>query len=569
MSVFPSTGWKGADLLAPSRESATLDNALPRVTTPTPTDSAYNSAGGGWLIVDGPTPPAAYAEYPSVRHAHVGDHWFELLHILPRRIDLGNILTAIVIQLDLYNAHRYESQTIDQFINNAGAGVEISDLPALPYTLPPQRSLLMTLEISTDGPSIIDATLDFDTSEPYLLSIPITGTRVVMFPFEPEAPVVERLEFLTDVLLHKDGTEQRIAVRKAPRQTWDLTFLRDDGRERQAMDNMLFDWQSRVFGMPVWVEPTFLTANATAGDTTITVEDTTLSDYREGGIAIVFESETKFDALEIESVTDTTIEFASPLQNSYSSREWIRVMPIRTVVTTQPAQEKKYAVNLAELRLTMRVLDNDADLSDTDGWPTYNDKVLLSDPNAIDRTLDGSIERRITIFDSSSGAFSIASPWDRARHGSAKTFLTRSRTALWAVRKLLHALKGRQVSFYLPTFTHDVTLADTYISGAAALTVANAGYARFVQDRSPKVDLWIRLLDGTEYTRTIVGSSEVDSETEQLTLSASIGQNIAPSDVEMISFLEKVRIDTDEIVIQHTTANGDAKIGFPVMSVLE
>lgn len=522
----------------------------------------------GQLISAEIVPPPVYAEVQSTKTESIGDNWFDRLHIIPRRIDAGNILTVQTRVLDLFNAFIYESHDLEQFINNAGAGTEITDLPSLPYTIPPQSSLLLTLQVTPDGAPTVNTTLDFDTDEPYLLSIPITGTRIVMFPFEPEAPLVERLLFLTDVMEAVDGTEQRVSLRLAPRQEFDLKLVREDGPERQRLDFLLFDWQSRVFGLPIWTEPSYLTLAATSGDTVVNVDDTSLGDFRADGLAIIFESEDKFDALEVDSVGPTSVTFKTPILNNYDAGT--RVMPLRTAITSGPAREKKYAVNLAQFDLTMRVLDNTTDLGSTSGWPTYNGKVLLSDPNAIEVTLDGNIERQITVFDSAGvGKFSQASTWNRARHGSAKTFITRTRAGLWAVRRLLHALRGRQVSFYLPTFTKDISLATTYTSGGASLTIYNVGYSRYAKQRTPKVDIRVVLKSGTIYTRTITNSSEVDAVTEQLTLSSSIAQTFTADEVERIEFLEKVRIDNEDITIEHRSSNGEAKIAFPVKVVLE
>lgn len=546
-----------------------VSGTVPRAENPVPTllIATWTMNEEAQLIAAVPVPPDPYAEFLSHEVLSLGVNWFNMLHILPRRIDAGNILTTQVRTLDIFNAFLYESHDLEAFINNAGAGTNITDLPSLPYSIPPLKSLLLTLEITPDGAPTINTTLDFDTDEPYMLSIPITGTRVVMFPYEPEAPLTERLLFLTDVLESIDGTEQRVSLRKAPRQEFIMKLVREDGPERQKIDMLAFDWTSRVFGIPLWTQPSFLTGAATAGQSSVNVDDTTLGEFRADGLAIVYESEDKFDALEVLSVGSTVVNFKSPLLNNYSVGA--RVMPLRTAVTSVPVKERKYAVNLAEFEITMRVLDNDVDLSDVTGWPTYNSKVLLSDPNAIDTTLDGDIARSITVFDNEAGKFSQDSTWNRARHGSAKTFITRNRSGLWSVRKLLHALRGKQVSFYLPTFTKDVTLAVAYASGDPAITIVNVGYARYAKQRTPKLDMRIILTNGTIFTRTVSSSAEVDPATEQLTLSTSIGQNITPAQVARIEFLEKVRIDNEEITIEHQDANGTAKVGFPVRVVLE
>jgi hypothetical protein len=578
MSSFPSTSPDVLTRFLTNRfllpHTPDLDEPLGKMTVgkPATTLSAITLPGQAAILSsNAPTPAPVFASFATPGQstvAGIGDNWFNRLHIIPRTLVLGNILTTITRQIDIYNAYLFEPHDINAFINNAGAGTSITNLPTLPYSIPPQESLLLTLEVTPDGAPTINSTLDFSTDEPYLLSIPIQGTRIVMFPFEPEAPLTERILFLTDILEAKDGTEQRVSLRLAPRQEFDLKLLREDGPERQKIDFLMFDWQSRVFGLPIWTEPSYVTSPITAGQTSVNVDDTTLGDFRADGLAIIYESEDKFDALEVQSVGPTTVNFKTPIQGNYDTG--VRVMPLRTAITSQPAQEKKYAVNLAEFNITMRVLDNNVDLSSTGGWPTYNGKVLLSDPNAIEGTLDGNIERQITVFDSAGvGKFSQNSTWNRAKHASAKTFITRTRSGLWSVRRLLHALRGSQVSFYLPTFTKDVTLATTYLSGSSALTIVNVGYAKYAKQRTPKLDIRVVLKSGTIFTRTVTNSAEIDTLTEQLTLSATIGQNITPNDVERIEFLEKVRVDNEEIVIEHRSSNGEAKVGFPVKVVLE
>lgn len=147
---------------------------VPRANKPIPTTllATWTVNEEAQLIAAVPVPPDPYAEFETYEVLSLGLNWFDMLHILPRRIDAGNILTTQVRTLDIYNAFLYEEHDLEAFINNAGAGTNITDLPSLPYSIPPLKSLLMTLEITPDGAPTINTTLDFDTDEPYLLSIP-------------------------------------------------------------------------------------------------------------------------------------------------------------------------------------------------------------------------------------------------------------------------------------------------------------------------------------------------------------------------------------------------------------
>lgn len=516
--------------------------------------------------IDAPSPaPIPFGAFLGDVENHPRDDWFNKIHIVPRRLDLGNILSTITRQIDVYNAF-FVNRQLTAFNSTAGAGADITNLPALPFTINAQRSLLLNLQVTPNGAPTINGAFNFTFGSEVVL-LPITGNRIVIFPFEPEAPMVERLRFLTDVMESVDGSEQRVAVRRAPRQEFDLKFVLEEGPEMQRVGYLIFDWSARVFGLPMWHEPSFLTAPATAGSTTVSVDDTTLADFRVGGLAIVMRDELNFDALEVAAISPTGVTFATPLINTYATGA--RVYPVRTAAMTMPAKEKRYAKNAGEFELTMRVLDNDIDLSSTAAFPTYDSKVLLSDPNVIDQSLDGTYDRRIITLDSEGGVESFSSLYPFARRVSAKTFATTNRQALWNVRRLLHALRGPQVSFYLPTFGSEVTLFSQYLSGSASLTVHNVGYSRYARQRQPRRDIRVVLKSGTTYTRTITNSSEIDAQRESLTLSAPIPQNILPEDVERIEAFEKVRIVSDEIVIEHGNSLGTARIGFPVKVVIE
>lgn len=543
-----------------------LGEPLARMSLPIPFVLA--GIAGGIRVNDDPTPgnpPEVFrgGEMPN----YYGFVWYNIIHILPRQFVLGNVISTLQFTIEIYNAFLFDSKNLTQFINNAGQGTDIIDLPPLPVMLAPQSSLFLTLQITPQGVPNVNTTLDFETDEPYLLQIPISLSRIVAFPFEPEAPLSERLVFLTDIMESADGSEQRVSLRQAPREEFDLRFKLDDGPERSAFDLLLSDWQNQVFGVPIWIEPAELTADAAIAQTSLNVDSTELSRFREGGLAILFQDSNTFEIVEITTLGPTVINLQTGLEQSFE--RGTQVFPLKACVTTEPARDRRWARNLAEYSLTMKPLDSDQDLADLTGWPTYRGKILLDDPNAIRTTLDSRIERKLTVIDGLTGQFILDSTWDRARRGSNKRFIINDRTRLWSVRTLLYALRGRQVSFWLPTFSEDLTLAVPYTASGTALTIVNVGYSRYARERTPKRDIRILLHDGTVFLRRITASSEVDADTEQVTLDTPIAQDIDPDDVNRIEFIELVRIDTDTVEIQHRNNNGQAEVAFPVKVVFE
>jgi hypothetical protein len=500
-------------------------------------------------------------EQPSMQELFFGQ-----ILILPDSIALGTILTAQQITLDVYSSYLTGDHTFENFVNNAGAGISISDLPTFPFTMGPQSGFQLTVDVSLDGPPVINGTLDFvfDTGT---ISIPITGVRTIVFPFIPERPITERLRFQTDVLAHRDGTEQRVRLRHTPRQHFDFS-VRLDGEERRRMEALLFDSQSRGIGLPIRTESTALTTAAASSDTTIFVESTAYSDFRVGGLATIFADSNTLETLEIDSFDSTSITFTSALSLSFAAG--VRVMPTRLGFLIESLKGLKYPRSVQELSFTFTVVDNSVDLSDTSAFDTYNSKVLLDGPNMIDPSgLKETYQKQVTVIDSNTGTFRVFSEWDTNRRSSVKTFFSTTRQQLWEIRQLLHSLGGRYQSFYLPTFYPELDPDAAVTSGSSVLNIVHQRYTDFVQSRQPRDVIRLVLTDGTTVVRQVLTSSELDSDTEQLTVDSAWGVDALVSEIEYIDYVEEVRFDTDEITIIHTDGLGQATIKIPVIAVFE
>jgi hypothetical protein len=447
--------------------------------------------------------PDTAADYPAVLEpTSSGDTWYEIIHVFPSLIEFGNILTTVTQTLTIYNADRFSSHSLDSFVNNVGNGTSITDLPSLPLTIEIQSGFELTLEVTPDGPPTIDGTIDF-VFDLYTVEVTLTGNRIVVYPFEPESPIGETLEDNTDVLTKKDGTEQRIALRKNPRQSLSMTVFREEGPELSRHDILMFEWQSRVFGVPLWVEQTFLTAAAEAGDTVLQVSDTAFADYRVGSLAIVRSSEISFEALTVASFDATTVTLASPLLGDYAAGSL--VMPTRTAIVRSPIGGTRYAVNAAERTVEFSVLDNDvgssfasaADFTLNDPSSPLDGQIVLSGPNIIPQsTLSESFNKATVFFDNGTGKFSQSSTVEYNSRSYPYTFLTRNRQTLYAVRRLLHALRGRQKIFYVPTAFRDLRIAQPVTSGSSGIVIENIGYNRFAQQRGRYIYGRILLTDG-------------------------------------------------------------------------
>lgn len=512
------------------------------------------------LVLGGNTGAARIAE-------DLSQVWFELVHLIPRSVDFGLILTTVQVDIELFNGFRRTNIPLNVVQNNVGLGLTILNLPALPFSILHLDGLVLTLEATIDGQPDFDSTIDFELSL-YTLTLLVEGSRVVTFPFLPERPMVERLRFLTDVMEKQIGTEQRVNLRQAPRQEFDIHVIRETPLERAEVENILFDWQARAFGVPVWYEPTKLTAAVVVDQLTITVQSTAFADYRVGGLAIIIEDENKFDSLIIQSFTATTITFTTGVQNTYAIG--VKVYPLRVCVAEKTIGGTRRQSNAGEFFIRFRVNDNIVSLASTAAFSSHNSKVLLDDPNFLpDNSLQRDYIREIQTMDNETGKFSNSTPWEKGKNVTFKGWaINGSRQKLWEVRQLLHALRGRQTSFYLPTFQDELVATQQLTSGATSLQISYVGYARYAKHRSTKNIIRVTTTAGVKHIKTITNSVEAGA-VENLTVGTAWSATIPVANIAKIEMLELVRLDSDEIRIDHLSAVGDAQIVVPVKTVFD
>lgn len=401
---------------------------------------------------------------------------------------------------------------------------------------------------------------------------------MALFPFQPESPINETLRFLTNTFDHLDGSEQRVNLRKAPRQEFELRFMVEDD-VRQKFENILFGTLAAEFDLPVWGEPLMLIEDASATDTSVTVYDpaslpsdlgytTAYNDFRSGFKAFVWQDENTYELVsDLDLSTPGEISFMAGLANSYDVGT--KVYPVRPAIIKGSPKVVRHAVHLTEYTIQFCVTDNDIDIADNSAFATFNSLPLVDDPNAIADTIQELWSQNITIIDGATGLFRSVSRWDVARRGSAKTWVTTTRQRIWEIRQLLHYLRGRQKPFYLPTFSPEVEASQNLSSSNANLVVFDRGYTTYTQSRNPRNVVRIALTNGTVYNRTVQSSSQTSPTEETLVLDSNHPGNVNVADIARIDFLEKVRLDSDDIGITHNNAVGSASIGVAVRSVLE
>lgn len=511
-----------------------------------------------------------------LNEAGAAPEWYEAVHVRPAPLDFGLVTSTTQRELSIYNAYRRTAKSWSAFTNNAGEGTDLIGEPSLTYSVSPFSDIDgVFFQVTADGDAVVVSDIVFDWTSGESISVPVLITRVIPIATKrggvliPEAGITETLEFLTDIIVKGDGTAQAVSLRENPRQTFDMSFKLDEGFARAELDLMLAANQHRVFAVPYWPGEVALTADVAAAATTLSVGTTTYKDFRDTSSVLIFEegSET-YDVIGIDSVSANSITLSAPLANSYSAGA--RVLPIIPATLSSNLSGSRYPVNLGELELRFESYGPGVDLASTAAFSSYNSKVLLDDYNSVRGRTPWGFVRRIFVLDSGSGRRAHRSSWLLSSPSEEKAIIAQGAQAIHEARQLMHALRGRQVTFYLPTFRDDLEVVDDMVNGGSELTITWCGYTETANALAPWNHIRITLTDGTTYEREITASAEPDATqtSEILTLGSTWPTDITVEEVQRVEFLKPMRFATDTITIEHDVNNRSARISAPVEGAL-
>lgn len=466
------------------------------------------------------------------------DDYYYRVHILPGILPLGNLLSAQVRNVEVWSAH-FEPKLLSSVTQVGTDGITLTQPQSTPTYFAALESRIYTLSVSTNGPPIVDAiyTFNFPGESP---TLEITGRRVVLWPFVPDTGYDETMSWKTDIL-DSYNNEQRLALRAAPRQAFSHKFLLDEAQFSRAKA-ISTQWAHRVYGIAVWAEVTPLLNGLTAGSTFIAF-DTANADYREDDLILLWASDTQLTALEITTVQADGVNLKLPLEANWPK---CYVAPLRFARTFSGIEYKRSSNRYITASGVFEVTQN-KDLGDNGAYPLYRGKPVLTDRSAVVSDLSERIARTIDIFDNGSGPIQVDTAANWARHMQTIGFIKNTRAGVWALRKWIHARRGKQRAFWLPSWNTDLIILEDVASTASAITVSPIGYPLYYGAK----DIMVQLKNGNRvFVRITSGSTNGDGN-EVLTLSAAIGVTFAKTDIDFVCFMSHARFDSDQVVFSH------------------
>ena len=483
--------------------------------------------------------------------------WYDRIHIYSNPLNLGNLTGVQTRYFYVWNAWGLYN-VLNSITPTDDDGLMLGAPSAPPTTFGPYEERLYSITPSFDGPPIIDAiyAYAFDT-ETAVHSV--VGTRVIGWPIAPDwrPGIRERLEWLTDVLIARDGTEQRVRLRDYPRRSLEYSILASSAA--QPLDALLWGLQGRLVAVPLWWDATRLTAALSAGATSITL-DTATRDYQAGGLLALGDGQASQELAEIDTVSAGSLTLVRPLTANWpvgtiaAPARYARLEPSQGVDRWQPQ------VTTATLRFTLQDASSvtAADFATTyRGYPvvglTTNWTTDPADTYTRDMEEFAPVTALSALFEGRADSPSVIR---QALH------LLSGRSAITAFRAWLYARAGRLKPSWLSTGLVDLTVTRTIGSTDLSIWVAGTGHVSHVGLVPGRRDISIyHRPTGTTWRRRIT-SHVIDGTEERLALDSSLGTTVQAADLT-VSWLLPVRLAADAAeILWWTSEVAESAIGY-------
>jgi len=208
-----------------------------------------------------------------------GSCLFEKMLVLPRKKLLGFLVGAASWLLEVWNTHTASAMDLTA-VSTTGAGGVVVDGPTS-KTFWPGQCQGYTLSVPAAGLIRVSNVVIFSFPGTTGTEHTVTGTRLQVFPARCDwsDPYSETISFNTEVLQAWNRKEQRIRHRTNPRYALSYRVCATSPREAIQLHNLLYDWGTRIFGVPVWPELAHLTFGVMPGATSIPMESSNLPSF--------------------------------------------------------------------------------------------------------------------------------------------------------------------------------------------------------------------------------------------------------------------------------------------------
>lgn len=484
------------------------------------------------------------------------DDLYNRIYVVPSSINVGNLVSNQSRDVVLWNAY-VTPVTVESATFTNGTGL-VLNLPAgitLPHELSALAELPLEVQLDVGGPPTINASLDI-TVEGELYSVPITGKRVVLFPFRPDwaSPFDETFVHRSWAIRSEDGSEQTGSEGgNHPRRMFEFNITMMSEHEINTFENLMFAWHARFFAVPHWAEQSYLESPIVAGDDTLEF-DTAGMTLEVGGLVAVYQDFENYEVREIASVAGdlvtvtTAFDFPWPVNT--------RVMPCFVALANEDVSGSYDTTRVARMPVSFECEPSQtAGNTETGAAPlTYRGFELYLGKINWNASLSFGFRSDQKKIDMNVGKFGSTSTSGYSVYRRAHNWTLFTGEDAQLFRQFLGRRQGVAVPVYMPSGKPDFILAAPSVEDDDFLTVRDNGYTDLVGAHPARRDIIVHFNDGTYITRRITSAVNVVGGT-RLNLDAMHGRPITADLVMRISYLTLYRFESASTTIRWLTNN--------------
>lgn len=362
-------------------------------------------------------------------------------------------------------------------------------------------------------------------------------------------PILERLEWLSDVLISRTGAEQRRAVRLSPRRSFEMLFNPFNGK-RTFLDLLLHNVGSSEFMLPLFHDKAKLASGVVFGDDRL-LFDTRWREFRVGDRLIVLGPDAyTFETVEIAAVDNNGVDLADELVYSWPKGTTVHPLRRARIADESNLGALTGSTGQATILFTLQ-LSNDYDPG-ADPAPTFEGKpIVVFPPNRVS-SIDVGYSRIADTFDSQTGrAFTVDSA-GRAFTSQQYNWMAEGREAQSELRKVFYRLQGKTKGVWMPSFNDDIILTESLDVTDTVVDFQRIGYTYAGGVKEGRDHLLFRGPAGEVQVAKINTTGAAPSpDEERVNLLTGV---LYPQPVGRgLSFVTPARMDQDSIEITHHT----------------
>ncbi|QOF67447.1 phage tail protein [Actinobacillus sp. GY-402] len=473
--------------------------------------------------------------------------------VIPHTVSLGSISTDQTFSVQVWNANKSAVKLLSVSVVG-GEGITLDGPTSGTFNALALKK--WTVNVSMQGPAVIDCVVTFNFLGKNPVTLHITGSRSTDWSFMPDwsENVTENLEWLTRVHQSVTAAEQRIARRLSPRRTFEFK-VSFGNVERQLFESALYGYGSRVWAMPVFTDCARLLQNVQQGEIELAI-NTVGYDFSVGGRAILMTGNYK-EMVEITALEAGKITVKRPITSNFD-RTLTTVYPLRSAVLTDMPQIRRLSDNVSTAQIRLQLHEHNSWSDDVGHLPTYRNHPVLEPTSEWSEDITAQYTRLIKTLDNETGLPYYLDTANKAFQLTSHRFIVTGREEQRKLRNLFYFLRGRQRAIWVATASTDVTPVEDILG--QTLDIAHINYTAALKKQTGRQDVRIECTGGRIFYRRIISSNVINPTTERLAFDGD-AIKVTRAEILKISFLALSRLESDTVPwVHHTDADGAATV---------